>query len=381
MQDPTFFQLPLMSNNEYSIRYVRTVGGKPTEVSVSIMDSSREDISKEIVEDYAAMYKHDPNFKVLSVSSEWFDLSTRIKCVRAMFELGHKVRAESKIRNRQPLRRAYILFADPKIQSFMQYIDCSKNEYATMFAKELNIFNVIFLEGSLDRFFTYALKPNFRVLGQKGMGKQAQQLKKDLAAMDDSSRATMLAALKTQTVEAFGMNLCLEDIEVEYLPKAGYMGATGKVGSIILDTTLDDGLIEHGTVADFKSCMQNVRKEANMNLLDRIEFDVYCSTKKMATLIKHLVKLKIELLADNVSFFAGGVLPSVTRPDVYRFALDGEEIGIVLRRTDELVEKVVVSDVRTSNEAVLGLFRSMQSVREDRSDEEHMKALMRRYGC
>ena len=61
-------------------------------------------------------YKDDPSFKLLSVSNERFDLSDRVKAVREMFELGHKVRAETKIRNRQPLRKAYILFSDPKIQ-------------------------------------------------------------------------------------------------------------------------------------------------------------------------------------------------------------------------------------------------------------------------
>ena len=368
MTEPTFFQLPLSSNNEYTVRYRRDIAGVPTTTSVSIMDASGEDISAALVEEYYEQHKDDTSFKLLSVSCERFDLSKRVAAVREMFELGHRVRADSKIRNRQPLRKAYILFADEKIQSYMQSI--GEKDYGDVFARELNIFNVEFITGSLDRFFIYVLKPNFRALGKKGLGKEAQQLKKDLLAMSNEERSTMFNALNTQSVEAFGMTLSKDDIEIEYVPKPGFMGATGKVGSIILDTTLDDSLKEFGTVADFKGSMQNVRKEAGLNLTDRISFNVYCNSNKITVLVKHLDRLKKELLATNVSFFTPGGSRGSKYDDsrAHMFELDGEEIVIELRSdNDKQVQEVAVSDIRTSNEAVLGRFRDMQSVRETKA--------------
>jgi uncharacterized protein DUF5915 len=368
MTEPAFFQLPLESNNEYTVRYSTTRGGVATTTSVSIMDGSGEDISASLVEEYYEQHKDDPSFKILSVSCERFDLSSRVAAVRAMFELGHKVRAETKIRNRQPLRKAYILFADPKIQSYMQHIDCCKQDYANMFVRELNIFNVEFITGSLDKFFVYVLKPNFRALGQRGKGKEAQQLKKDLLSMSNEERSIMLTALDSQSVEAFGMTLSKDDIEVEYIPKPGFMGATGKVGSIILDTTLDAGLIEHGTVADFKSSMQNVRREAKLELTDRISFDVHCSSNMVNVLVKYLPRLKKELLADNVSFFTGGKA-KFDDSRSHLFEVDGESVIVELRRSNDKQDtghskEEVVSDVRAHNEEVLGRLRRVQGVRE-----------------
>lgn len=330
-ENPPFFVLPLNTENAYHVRYRRTLLGSPKDTSVSIFDASGEDISNIIRDDYNERYKDDPNYALLSINCERWDLSARIRAVREMFELGHKVRAETKIRNRQALRKAYILFADPKIQDFMRYIDCGKREYAEMFIRELNVFNVEFIECELDRFFYFVLKPNFRALGQRGFGKQAQALKTELMGSSLDDRAAILDELKDATIEhpymMCGVPLTASDIEIEYVAKDGFMGANGKVGSIILDTTLDDGLVEHGTVADFKSLMQNVRKLGKLDLLDRIELEVYCSVAKMNVLMKHISKLKKELLANNVSFVAGS---NLTKENAFEIELDGEKMHVLM---------------------------------------------------
>ena len=330
MPERTFFVLPFSKGNEYNVPYRRVISGRLTDTNVSIMDASDKNIAEELAQEYIEQYKDDPTFKLLSVSNDRFDLSDRVKAVREMFELGHKVRAETKIRNRQPLRKAYILFSDPKIQSFMQYIDCGKQEYADMFVRELNIFNVEFVSGGLAKFFTYLLKPNFRMLGQKGLGKQAQQLKKDLFEMALEDRAELWDKLSKHPVEIFGMTLTVDDIEVEYLPKPGYMGANGKVGSIILDTVVDDMLAEYGTVADFKSSMQNVRKVAKLDLLDRIDIRVFCGKHLAGIIEKNRGKLKKDLLADSITIYSG-LDPQLINADLaHKFTVDNEEVSVYL---------------------------------------------------
>jgi isoleucyl-tRNA synthetase len=216
-----------------------------------------------------------------------------------MCELGHKVRADVKIRNRQPLRNLYVLFSNKEIQDYMVYVDCAKKEYQNIFSDELNVFNVEFVE-SVDRFFNYNLKPNFRTLGPKGYGKQAQTLKTHLAALSVSDKNELFEKLKTEVVTVANIPLTQADLELEYIPKPGYFAATGKVGAIVLDTNLDADLLEKGFIADFRSALQNVRKVAELDLTDRIYLEIFC--KKSDVLEKYSNKLMKDLLATGIAF-------------------------------------------------------------------------------
>lgn len=290
----------------YTVNYQATEDDGSIKVwSSSASFNSSHDKSEELVKEYSDFHKDDPNFKVISVSNKNYgvidyDLSERMKAVRDMCELGHKVRAEVNIRNRQPLRNLYVLFSNKRIQDYMVYLDGLKKDYANIFSQELNVFNVEFVE-SVDKFFNYNLKPNFRTLGPKGFGKQAQALKGHLAALPVEEKNALYEKLKTETVEVMGIPLTATDIELEYIPKAGYFAATGKIGAIVLDTKLDSSLIEKGFIADFRSALQGVRKLAELDLTDRVYLEVFANDN-VDVLRKYSDKLKKDLLANEIVF-------------------------------------------------------------------------------
>src|SRR5258706_2085237 len=195
---------------DYSVSYSRiNEFGQNISGSILISKSSFKDLSSEIASEILTNNSsEDPSFKITSVRKhmtgniDW-ELNERMSAIRSLCELGHKVRADAKIRNRQPLKKAYAYINNQSIQDHMIYIDCGLMEYANIIANELNVLDVEFLDGSTDKFFDFSLKPNFKILGPKGLGKQAQKLKTDLASMSLPDRSKLYKDLKNND----GMNV------------------------------------------------------------------------------------------------------------------------------------------------------------------------------
>lgn len=309
-------------NREYIIHLYYNHEGRLATSSERRAFNDQKSMKEALVKEYTEENKDDPTFiraKVISLPSDNIDyeLSERMSAIRDICELGHKVRAATKIRNRQPLRNAYISFTDRDMQDYMLYVDCGKNDFADTIKDELNVLDVQFIDEAVERtLFDYNLKPNFRSLGPKGYGKQAQAVKVSIQNMSANDRNDLYHRLKSgEIVAVLDVPLTLSDVEVEFNAKAGFMAANDKVGAIILDTTLDDSLLEAGFIADFRSAIQNIRKEASLNITDKVFIEVFCSGGRSNSLQKHKHRLTKELLATDIRFFP----PNDNGADLHRF--------------------------------------------------------------
>lgn len=296
--------------------------------------NSVENRSEQLSREYAEIYKADPNFKILNITCLPTDkidpeLSKRMQAVREMCELGHKVRAETKIRNRQPLRSANVIFTDKSVQDYMIYIDCGKRDFENILSSELNVDVVNFVD-DIDSFFDYNLKPNFRTLGKKGFGKLAQKLKEYLAIASNDKKLELMHHLKHETVELMDIPLTMEDIEVEYIPKKGYASSNSKVGAIILDTNISDTLFDRGLIADFRSLMQGIRKEANLKLTDRISLEVFCELKTSESLQRFGHSLERDLLATSIKYHTLADFDPKNEDLAHKVQLDNKTICVLL---------------------------------------------------
>src|SRR5271154_395940 len=109
--------------------------------------NSLDDMKPSLIQEYNDLYKDDPEFVRASVvalpyKSIDFELMERMHATRDMCELGNKVRASTKIRNRQPLRYAYVSFSNRDIQDYMIYQD-RREEFSDIIKDELNVLDVI----------------------------------------------------------------------------------------------------------------------------------------------------------------------------------------------------------------------------------------------
>jgi isoleucyl-tRNA synthetase len=174
-------------------------------------------------------------------------LLTEVAAVRQVVELGRRARASSRLRLRQPLRRLVVEGVD------------GVDDYLAEIADELRVNEVVVAKIETTRL---RVRPNFPVLAPR-LGRDVQLVKKALDAGE-------FGELDGGRFEVAGHVLEPAEVLVERLEKPGWAIASDEGVTVALDTTLDDELIRQGRVQEIVHLVNTMRKEAGLELTDRI---------------------------------------------------------------------------------------------------------------
>jgi isoleucyl-tRNA synthetase len=222
-------------------------------------------------------------------------LSKKIEVVRALVSLGLQVRTQARIKVRQPLRAASIITTTPDL------IDASA---ASQLMQELNVEREVEVYGveTADRYVEFHLKPNFRSLGKRGLGREAQALKRTMAAMASKEAGAVTSRLMVgDTVRLEGVELSREDVEVEFVAKEGFAAAGDRAGVVVLDTRMDEGLRDRGLLRELQYRVQALRKELGLEYTDRVRVAVLGSERVRRVIEQYKGDLAGEVLAVEIS--------------------------------------------------------------------------------
>jgi isoleucyl-tRNA synthetase len=224
-----------------------------------------------------------------------YTLSVKMRAVRDLVSLGLQVRTQNKLKVRQPLKAAHVILSKPALEKDLAGVLGTMKE-------ELNVLEIHFVPVARAReFVEYQLKPNFRSLGQKGRGKEAQMLKGVMGKLPAEQAATLNAQLLSDgkiTVE--GVELAPEDVEVAFTTKEGFAAAGSRVGVVALETALDDHLRELGFLRELQSKVQAMRKDLGLEFTDRIVLGLSGGPRLAAVLAKYKDDLAREVLATTI---------------------------------------------------------------------------------
>jgi isoleucyl-tRNA synthetase len=190
------------------------------------------------------------------------ELEAEMAQARRLSSLGRAARSEAGIKVRQPLARALVFLpADaPRLLD-------------DIVANELNVDRVE-ITAELGELITFELVPNFGLLGPR-LGSRVQAVKAALAELDGAAAAAAAAALE----EGRPIRLALADGEVELGPGEVELRVRGQQGYAVsreggevvaLDVALNDDLRARGLVRDAIRQIQDLRKEAGLEVTDRI---------------------------------------------------------------------------------------------------------------
>ena len=217
------------------------------------------------------------------------EIEKDMDAVRKVVMLGRACRNEANIKNRQPLKKLYI-------QSNTEI----NPDYIYIILDELNIKEVEFVEDA-SGFISYKFKPQMRTMGPK-YGKLMRPIFDEVAKMDGAEVMSVLnsgSPLKLN-VQGTDVEITKDDVLIETQQMNGLVSDSDGGFTVILDTNLDDALIEEGFLREIISKLQTMRKDSGFEVKDRI--NIYFSGRKKINdiFVKFADEIKTQTLADEI---------------------------------------------------------------------------------
>jgi isoleucyl-tRNA synthetase len=227
--------------------------------------------------------------------------------VRTICELGHRARAEAKLRVRQPLASAVVGCGDA---GRLEAIAALSDEIAS----ELNVKEVT-TTTDLDSLVEQQVVPNFRALGPR-LGAKVQEVRAALAAGENELGDDGI-------VRVAGEQLAVGEYELRSHAREGFEAQTDGSLVVAIDTRITDELALEGTARDVVRFLQNVRKELGFDVSDRIAVTFAADQRGTEVLEAHGAWIAREVLAERFEPGAGGE---------HRLAAGGAEIAFAVER-------------------------------------------------
>ena len=202
------------------------------------------------------------------VNEEYIDnkLTDDMELCYKFTELGRSARNLSNIKIRQPLSKLYITDANGEF-------DLSK-ELISQIKDELNVKEVVENE-NLSQFVKYSIKPQLKTLGPK-YGALLGDIRNFFANCNANEIVAVVRNGNTfkTTLKGTEIELTEDDILISVEQTTDYTSATEGSLAVVLDTHLTDALVEEGTVREFVSKVQTLRKSSGYEVTDRINICV-----------------------------------------------------------------------------------------------------------
>ena len=215
----------------------------------------------------APLSVHLAEYPVADAALKDAQLEADMDFTREVISMGHAARNRSGIKTRQPL-------AEITLGALSDAEKATVNRLANLIYDELNVKAIGFTE-DLNAFAQVTLKPNFKVLGPK-YGKGVQAIAKALASADSVALKAELEAAGSLQVEASGETYTLEssEVDVQTQNREGFFVEADAKKFVALSTKLTHALTLEGLAREFVNKIQNMRKEADFNVSDRIKLSL-----------------------------------------------------------------------------------------------------------
>ncbi len=245
-----------------------------TKIIAPIVPFISEEIYTKLTGNYSVHLEDFPKVNSAYIN---YPLEEKMDYVRNLISLGRWVREDAKIKVRTPLKMAII---DAKVYEKI-------NDLVPLILEELNVKEVI-AEEDLHKYMNITLKPNYKVVG-KIFGSKIKDYEKFL-------ETTTLDELSNKQVKFLDTVIEKEMYEVKISSKEGYdVGVLDNL-FIILNTNLTEDLILEGHAREFVSKIQNMRKNLNFDISDRITI-LYNGEDFKKVILKYEDYIKGETLA------------------------------------------------------------------------------------
>jgi len=219
-------------------------------------------------------------------------LEQRMDYAQRISSLVLSLRKTNSLRVRQPLQKILLPVLDSGYQA---QVDGVKD----LILAEVNVKNIEYVTDT-SGIIKKGAKPNFKTLGRR-MGKHMKAAKaiidgftqNDIAQLEREQQYPIIIDGETFTLETEDVVITSEDLE-------GWLVANDGPLTVALDVNLNEALLAEGYARELVNRIQNLRKEKDFNVTDRIAVTIQQHEQTQAAVEQFGDYIKNEVLADSV---------------------------------------------------------------------------------
>ncbi|WP_124639350.1 isoleucine--tRNA ligase [Amniculibacterium aquaticum] len=235
---------------------------------------------------------HLTNFPTVDENKIELDLVEKTHLAQQVTSMVFSLRKKENIKVRQPLQKVMIPVLDTKTETQLLAVsDLIKQEVNV---KELQLINA----EEASHLIVKQIKPNFKALGPK-LGKDMKTVGAEIQNFS-SEQISLLE--KEGKIEVSGYEITLDDAEITTKDIPGWtVISEGKV-TVALDLTITDELKSEGISREFVNRIQNLRKDKDFDLTDRISLQLEENCPFKTELTNNHQYIINEVLSDKIEF-------------------------------------------------------------------------------
>nr|WP_319510964.1 isoleucine--tRNA ligase [uncultured Draconibacterium sp.] len=194
------------------------------------------------------------------------DLEEKMAIAQKASSMILALRRKEKLKVRQPLAKIMVPVLNPHFKEQFEAV-------STIILAEVNVKEVEFLTDTAG-VIKKKIKPNFKALGPK-YGKMMKQIAGAVNQLDQDAISAFEGTGEYElTVGDEKIKLSLDDVEIQTEDIPGWTVATEGQMTIALDINLTDELKQEGIAREFINKIQNLRKESDFEVTDRINLRI-----------------------------------------------------------------------------------------------------------
>ncbi|GAB3928340.1 isoleucine--tRNA ligase [Larkinella terrae] len=190
------------------------------------------------------------------------DLETSMQLGQDICSLVHSLRKGHKIKVRQPLTKVLIPVLNETTRRQIEHV-------SPIIQSEVNVKSVEFIDDA-SGILKKKIKPNFKTLGPK-FGPMMKDVATTINTMTEDDIRKLEAAGSMQL--AIG-EITIADVEIRTEDVPGWIVASQNGLTVALDVTITPELRQEGIARDFINRIQNLRKDQNFDVTDKIRIEL-----------------------------------------------------------------------------------------------------------
>jgi isoleucyl-tRNA synthetase len=237
---------------------------------------------------------HHAPFPIADKSQIDTALESRMQMAQDICSLVLSIRKKVNIKVRQPLQKILIPVLDPATKTAIELME--ELILAEVNVKEINY--ITETEGVISK----KVKANFKLLGAK-LGTKMKQASAVIANLTQAQITSLEKEGKLALdIESETIELLINEVDIIAEDIPGWSVAVKNALTVALDITISPELLKEGNARELVNRVQNIRKESNFELTDKILLEIEDNTDLKESIIQFSGYICREILAVQIDF-------------------------------------------------------------------------------